>query len=445
MLQGSSTAWSRELRFMKSSETHPVSEIISLHESGSIRGIYSVCSSNELVLEAAFAQAREDGSHLLVESTCNQVNQYGGYTGMTPASFAEYMGKMAERKGFPREKLILGGDHLGPNVWKDEPAEKAMEKAGRLVMEYAEAGFSKIHLDASAPCAGDPRPLPDEVVAERSADLCRVVEEAKAGALMPVYVVGTEVPVPGGVQEQDEGLKITGPAEAEATIENARKAFAGRGLEDAWERVKALVVQPGVEFGNAFIIDYDRDKAADLSSFINEYPGMTFEAHSTDYQKKRALREMVEDNFTILKVGPWLTFALREGLMALECIEREMISALRRRIEPSGLASALDAEMAANPVYWEKYYPGNSGEQALQRKYSFSDRVRYYWQRPDVEKAVDQLFANLDSMKVPISLLSQYLPHQYLAVREERLELSSREIALDKIREVLRLYSYACI
>ena len=430
---------------MRARERHPVAEIIEAHESGSIRGIYSVCSSNELVLKASFAQAREDGSHLLVESTCNQVNQYGGYTGMTPASFAEYMAEMAEATGFPREKLILGGDHLGPTVWKNEPSGQAMDKAGELLREYARAGFTKIHLDASAPCAGDPRPLPDEIVAERSAELCRIVEESKSDEMMPIYVVGTEVPVPGGVQEEDEGLKITEPAEAAATIENARKAFAAQGLEDAWERVSALVVQPGVEFGNDFIIDYDREQAAALSGFIDDYPGMTFEAHSTDYQKKSALREMVEDNFTILKVGPWLTYALREGLIALGLIEREMIAALGRRTETSGLAEALETEMNSNPVYWEKYYPGTPGEKALQRKYSFSDRVRYYWQRPRVEKSVEQLFINLDSMEIPLSLLSQYLPFQYLAVREGRLDLSPRNIALDKVRDVLRLYSYACI
>ena len=430
---------------MRSRGLHPVSEIISLHESGSTRGIYSVCSSNELVLQASFTQAKEDDSFLLVESTCNQVNQYGGYTGMTPASFAGYMERMAEKAGFPVERLILGGDHLGPTVWKDEPAETAMDKAKILVREYAEAGFSKIHLDASAPCAGDHLPLPDETVALRSAELCSVMEEFRKGEMDPVYVVGTEVPVPGGVQDHDEGLHITGPAEAATTIANARKAFERLGLEGAWERVVALVVQPGVEFGNDFIIEYDREKAADLSGFIEEYPGMTLEAHSTDYQKKRALREMVEDNFTILKVGPWLTFALREGIFALSAMERELVSALGRRAVPSGIEDVLEQEMLANPDYWRKYYPGPPGEQLLQRKFSFSDRVRYYWQRPPVENALERLFSNLAEMEIPLSLLSQHMPSQYQAVRDGRLKPEPAELVRDKVREVLRTYSYACL
>ena len=428
---------------MTSRRVHPVSEIINSRKSGTARGIYSVCSSNEYVLEASFRQALEDDSFLLVESTCNQVNQYGGYTGMTPRVFADFMKKKAAGTGFPSERLILGGDHLGPTVWTGEPAEAAMDKSRQLVKEYAEAGFTKIHLDASASCAGDPVPLPDETVAARAAQLCAVAESCRQPGVDPVYVVGTEVPVPGGVQSQEEGLHITEPGEAETTIANARQAFRKHDLEEAWERVVALVVQPGVEFGNDFIIDYDRGKAAKLSRMIGGYPDMTLEAHSTDYQKRENLRQMVEDNFAVLKVGPWLTFALREGFRALGLIEEELVSA-GLVSSPSDVEGVLEKEMFNNPGYWQKYYPGNPGEQLLQRRYSFSDRVRYYWQQPAVQSSQERLFANLEEAGIPLSLLSQYLPSQYEAVREGRLSLSPRRIVMDKVRDVLRIYSYAC-
>jgi D-tagatose-1,6-bisphosphate aldolase subunit GatZ/KbaZ len=428
---------------MTSRLKHPVSQIISTHKGGTTRGIYSVCSSNEHVLRASFEQAGEDGSFLLVEATCNQVNQFGGYTGMVPGAFAEFMETMGQKAGFPREKLILGGDHLGPTVWKNEPADQAMDKARVLMKEYAEAGFTKIHLDASPSCAGDPVPLPDEIVAERSAELCAVAEQYRRPGIDPVYVVGTEVPVPGGVQDQEEGLHITEPAEAETTISNARRAFLNLHLEEAWERVVALVVQPGVEFGNDFIIDYDREKARDLSGMIEGYPGMTLEAHSTDYQKRENLRQMVEDNFSILKVGPWLTFALREAVQALSSIEMELISTDSSR-NLSGIGEVLEQEMMADPGYWQKYYPGTPAEQLLQRRYSFSDRVRYYWQRPRVEGALEKLFSNLRETGIPLSLLSQYLPVQYDSVREGCLRLDPESLARDKIRDVLRIYSFAC-
>ena len=58
---------------------------------------------------------------------------------------------------------------------------------------------------------------------------------------------------------------------------------------------------------------------------IEQYDRLIFEAHSTDYQTPAALAALVRDHFAILKVGPALTFALREALWALDCIEREWI------------------------------------------------------------------------------------------------------------------------
>ncbi len=109
---------------------------------------------------------------MLIEATSNQVNQFGGYTGMTPADFREFVFTIADKVGFARERIILGGDHLGPNCWQQENADAAMEKSVELVKEYVRAGFSKIHLDASMSCAGDPIPLAPETVAERAAVLC---------------------------------------------------------------------------------------------------------------------------------------------------------------------------------------------------------------------------------------------------------------------------------
>src|SRR5689334_22039312 len=86
-------------------------------------GIYSVCSANAWVLEAAMQQALEDETVLCIESTCNQVNQFGGYTGMTPTQFETSVRSIAGRIGFPDEWLLLGSDHLGPYPWRDEPSK----------------------------------------------------------------------------------------------------------------------------------------------------------------------------------------------------------------------------------------------------------------------------------------------------------------------------------
>ncbi|MFW6333646.1 MAG: class II D-tagatose-bisphosphate aldolase non-catalytic subunit, partial [Desulfosalsimonas sp.] len=142
-----------------------------------IAGIYSICSSHRMVLEAAFTQAGKDESPLLIEATCNQVNQFGGYSGMIPADFADYIYSMAGRIGFDRKKLMIGGDHLGPYVWKSEPAENAMKKAEKLISDCIRAGYAKIHLDASMPLGDDnTEQISHELSAQRTARLCRAAE-----------------------------------------------------------------------------------------------------------------------------------------------------------------------------------------------------------------------------------------------------------------------------
>jgi D-tagatose-1,6-bisphosphate aldolase subunit GatZ/KbaZ len=70
--------------------------------------------------------------------------------------------------------------------------------------------------------------------------------------------------------------------------------------------------------------------------------------------------------------------------------------------------------------------------------------VRYYWQRPEIAVAVDRLVANLAQVTIPESMLSRYLPAQYLRVRMG--EISGEPVALivDKVRDVLRMYAAAC-
>jgi len=402
-------------------------------------GITSVCSAHPYVIEAALRNGMTTHTPVLIEATCNQVNQYGGYTGMTPADFVRYVENIAARVGFPRENLLLGGDHLGPLVWAHEPAESAMEKARALVKAYVGAGFRKIHLDCSMPCADD-RDFSPKVIAERAAELAQVAESTcdVMGLPLPNYVIGTEVPPAGGAKAEAETLRVTRPEDAAETIALTRAAFFKRGLESAWERVVALVVQPGVEFGDHQIHVYRREEAQALSRFIESQPGLVYEAHSTDYQPRDALRALVEDHFAILKVGPALTFAFREAVFALASIEDWVCDS------PSRILEVLETTMLANPVYWQKYYLGDERARRIARGYSFSDRIRYYWSAPAVEQAFERLRANLNRVSIPLVLLSQYLPDQYRKVWDGRLPNQFDALILDKIQAVLEDYNVAC-
>jgi len=412
--------------------------VVAAQKFGEPRGIASVCSAHPLVLEAALRHGREHRRPVLIEATCNQVNQFGGYTGMRPEDFARQVADLAERVGFPREHLILGGDHLGPLPWAREPAEVAMDKAADLVRAFVRAGFTKIHLDCSMPLGGAAAP-PQEVIAQRIARLAQVAEKAAGGRRDALrYVIGSEVPPAGGARAEEGPPPVTRPEDAAEAIETTRRAFLALGLEAAWERVIALVVQPGVEFGDEAVYEYDHMAAAPLARFIEGVPGLVYEAHSTDYQPLEALRAMVEDHFAILKVGPALTFALREAVFALADIEATL------GLEPlSGIREALEAAMIANPAHWQGYYRGSPPDQKLARQYSFSDRIRYYWTEPEVQAAFQRLMRNLGDRPIPLGLLSQYLPEEYRKVRRGELRNHPRELLLGKVTGILEMYRRA--
>lgn len=412
-------------------------------------GIYSVCSAERSVLRAAMIQARRDGVIVLIEATTNQVNQFGGYTGMTPPDFRSFVHSIADEVGLPAARIALGGDHLGPHVWRSRGSDAAMRLARDLVRDYVLAGFTKIHLDASMRLADDPpdRPLDEATVAERAADLCAVAEATAAllpaDAPRPVYVVGSEVPIPGGELADSGAPAVTSVDAIKRTLDETRRAFARHGVADALERVLALVTQPGVEFGDAVVFEYDDLAAAALSSRTPDRAPFVYEAHSTDYQTEDALRRMVRDHFAVLKVGPGLTFALRETLFALQAIEGEWLMH-RRGIVPSRLRETLQRVMQEHPEHWRPYFHGDEDELRFARDFSFSDRSRYYWPQPEVRASVELLVDNLSAHPVPLTLLSQYLPVQYLAVREGTLANDPRALIGAGIGVVVDAYARAC-
>ncbi len=423
------------------SSTKVLSALPARYASGVRGGITSICSAHPLVIEAALLEGVATGTDVLIEATCNQVNQDGGYTGMTPADFRRFVEEIAARVGFDTRRLILGGDHLGPNPWKHLPAEEALVKSDVMIDAFVRAGFTKIHLDTSMGCAGEPVALPDAVTAQRAARLAKVSETAarEAGYDLPVYIIGTEVPIPGGAMEEIEELELTRPDAAVETVAIHRKAFAALGLDDAFARAIGVVVQPGVEFGNENVVFYNSEKATALSGVLGEMPQFVFEAHSTDYQPVEALSDLVHDGFAILKVGPGLTFALREALYGLD----QIAAFLDKLPEEETLRGKMEALLLAEPKNWEKYYHGDVEELRLQRHFSYSDRIRYYWPHPVATAAVDALLKRLEGRKIPETLISQYLGTLYPAVASGQVEATPHALMVEAVRNVVRTYGKA--
>lgn len=414
-------------------------QLAALRRSGRSRGLTSVCSAHPFVLRAALRHGRKTDATVLIEATCNQVNHFGGYTGMAPADFAKLVMKIAGDTSCPPDQIVLGGDHLGPNPWRDRPAQEALAEAEKMVAAYVAAGFRKIHLDASMGCQGEPIALDDETTAARAVRLAGVAEETahKTGGKMPVYVIGTEVPPPGGADHTLTTITPTSPIAARRTIEVHRTTFRQANLQDAFSRVIGLVVQPGVEFGNRNVIFYDREKAKDLVRLLNKEPQFVFEAHSTDYQRSKPLGELVEDGFGILKVGPELTFVLREALYALDMIATDLLPEYGHR----PLYAALERLMLANPENWERHYAGDGAEKRFLRHNSLSDRIRYYWAMPEAQAAVDRLLGTLSGRLVPLPLFRRHLPE---AAHFSDAPLDPEEVVIRRVEQVLDKYHRAC-
>ena len=424
--------------------------VLKAQKEGRQLGIYSACTGNTLVLEACMRHALDTDTILLIEATANQVDQYGGYTGMKPEDFMRMIRELSSKTGLPMSRIILGGDHLGPLTFSHLQEEEAMKEASELIRLYVEAGFTKIHIDTSMKVASDDPDsrLSDEIISRRGAFLAQVAEEAferrRASfpdAIHPVYIVGSEVPIPGGSQAAvDTGVQVTRVEDFRATVRAFESAFAARGLEEAWKHVIGVVVQPGVEEKDAGCTEYVREKAADLMAAIRDYPALMYEGHNTDYQTKYKLRELVEDGVGILKVGPALTLALREGLFALAYAEKEQFASQPEK--QSRLMEKLDAAMVADPKYYKKHYHGTPEEIAIKRKFSFSDRCRYYLPLPEVQTAIDTLFANF-AQGVPLNLLSQFMPIQYTKVREGTLHNDPRSLVFDRVANNIDEYLFA--
>lgn len=426
---------------------HPLQEMMEKRRQGIRCGIPSYCSANELVLEIALRRAKERNIPVLIEATANQVNQFGGYTGMVPKDFYQMVLKMAQAIDLPENMIILAGDHLGPLTWQKLPEAEAMENSRELVYQYARAGFTKIHLDTSMKVADDPEGLlSTEVVARRGAELYKAAmkgyEELKAekpDATRPVFVIGSEVPIPGGATEAEDTLAVTKPEAFRDTVSTYQKVWTEEGVGDGMADVIAVVVQPGVEFGDEQVFYYDPAAATDLVAALKEFPGICFEGHSTDYQSAKNLADMVTDGIAILKVGPALTFGLREALFSLSMMEKELVPAEKR----ANFIETLEEVMLANPGNWNKHYHGDEAHLALCRKYSYSDRARYYIGQPQVVEAMNKLFDNLREYPIPMNMLHQYMPLSYNKVRTGELKLDPRELAMDGIVQFMLDYESA--
>jgi D-tagatose-1,6-bisphosphate aldolase subunit GatZ/KbaZ len=248
-------------------------------------------------------------------------------------------------------------------------------------------------------------------------------------------VIGTEVPIPGGEIEEPTALDVTSKLSLDRTITSHKKAWESHGIMDSWGRIAAIVAQPGVDFGHSNIFTYQPEKSQRLSAHLKNYKSLVFEAHSTDYQPNHSLYDLVKQHFMFLKVGPELTFKFREAIFALSEIASEMGSEVG-----IDLKNTIRDAMHENPEHWEPYYSGSMSEIEFMQKYSFSDRIRYYWPTPKVADALNKLIEFLSSNQINETLVGQ----NFMSYDFGDHPIDPVDLINNHIHQSIRRYYQAC-
>jgi D-tagatose-1,6-bisphosphate aldolase subunit GatZ/KbaZ len=100
--------------------------------------------------------------------------------------------------------------------------------------------------------------------------------------------------------------------------------------------------------------------------------------------------------------------------------------------------------MLRKPEHWKSYYRGDEAKLRLSRAFSYSDRCRYYWPEPEVQKEVARLLANLENQLLPATLISQYLPMEYEAYQDGLIPAYTRQLVRHHVQAVMKVYAAAC-
>lgn len=402
-------------------------QIVTANRSGQTAAIPSVCSAHPDVLRASLLRAQTRDRAIVIEATSNQVNQFGGYTGMTPRDFVSIVNSIADAAKVDRDRIIFGGDHLGPQAWRKGDAAQAMAKASTMVGDYVNAGFTKIHLDCSEGCAGEDAQVGDSLAASRAAFLAETC--LSGGQTDLTFVIGTEVPPPGGARADEEGdIAPTSPVAAEKTLQAHREAFS----DSAWSKVSGLVVQPGVEFAPMHVHHFPMDRDPALRAVMLRWPDLCLEAHSTDYQHPDVFPKLAELGFAYQKVGPALTFAYRQAVYALDQMQAA-----------AGWGQAvgydtMETLMLSDADAWKGHYHGAPDQLKIARHFGLADRIRYYWAQPAAQSAVANLLRTFHGRVLPLPLLWQFFDNAVLAradaiggITAQTLIAAQIQIALD--------------
>jgi len=343
----------------------------------------SFCSSNSIVLSNLIKFCKFNNLPILIESTSNQVNQFGGYSKKTPNAFIKTVKQIARKENFNLKKIFFGGDHLGPLPWKNYNSQIAMKNSLELVKSYLKAGYNKIHLDTSIKCLDDKK-INNQLVYNRTSFIFKKLNLKKYVSKV-FFVFGTEVPLSGG----NDTIKII-----PTSIKQIKNEFKGfRELLNNKKKYFALVIEPGMKFMHQSI-NKPNLKNFKKKKFFSQKNNFTYEAHSSDYQSLKTLKNLVKNNFKFLKVGPELTYQLTKSLIFMESLEKKLV------VKKSFFTKILFRQMKKNNSFWLSYFNKKNKTSFKNIIKSKFDRTRYYLEDRKVLSSINLLKKNINKHKI---------------------------------------------
>ena len=347
------------------------------------KALPSFCTSNLLVLERLLIFCKKNKLPALIETTSNQVNQDGGYSKNQPKSFVKKINKLAKRLKVSKKSIYYGADHLGPLPWKKNKTKLALRKSIKLFNLCVKAKYNKIHIDASIRCNED-KLLTKKDIFNRTEYILKNLQNKKNFKKI-FFVFGTEVPLAGGNDKNK-----TNTTEIDEIIQDYNNF--SKLHKSAKIQVKnfALVIEPGMNFKHKSVVKPNLQNFHIKKKFSKKN-NFCFEAHSTDYQKFKTLKNLVKNNFKILKVGPELTYNLIKSLLFMQDIEK------KKSGKNSDFKNIVLKKMFANNIYFKDYFK-IIGKKKLKKNIfnSYYDRARYYLYSNDVKNSIKTLKININ-------------------------------------------------
>ena len=369
-------------------------QISKLHgETGISRTIFAACPNSRAVIRASICAAKRNKGPIKFAATLNQVDQDGGYTGMTQKQFVETIRKEAERVNFTGP-VIIAIDHGGPWLRDNQRTEKwslqkTMNWVKKSFTDAIDAGYDLIDVDPTIDMElAEGEMISIGVVVDRTVELIKHCEiHRREWALPPVsYEVGTEE-VHGGLAD----LKVF-----REFFELMKQGLATVGLADVWPCF--VVGKVGTDLHTTM---FDPDTARTLTGIAAEY-GSLIKGHYTDNVENP--EGYPATGMGAANIGPEFTEREYDALEELDTLEQKMAGEGKIE-EKSGMIASL-WKAVIDSGRWTKWVSGNESPDDFasisdeRQQWLVKTGCRYIWEVPAVMAAREKLYQNLGGIGI---------------------------------------------